>query len=88
MTLNQHEILDIKRYVESLGTVRYKLGEEMRPALDGGAGPFQYALSEQDLADLYQQDWIYRETPADVIQSNRLLAEAACSGSTSMPMGN
>ena len=56
MTLNQQEILDIKRYVESLGAVHYKLGEEMRPELDGGAGPFQYALSEQDLADLNQQD--------------------------------
>ena len=56
MTLNQHEILEVKRYVESLGMVTYKLGEEMRPELDGGAGPFQYALSEQDLADLNQQD--------------------------------
>jgi molybdenum cofactor biosynthesis enzyme MoaA len=56
MTLNQCEILDIKRYVESLGTVRYKLGEEMRPELDGSAGPFQYGLSEQDLADLNQRD--------------------------------
>jgi hypothetical protein len=28
----------------------------MRPELDGGAGPFQYALSEQDLAELNQQD--------------------------------
>jgi MoaA/NifB/PqqE/SkfB family radical SAM enzyme len=56
MTLNLGEVLAIKRYVESLGTVRYKLGEEMRPELDGGAGPFQYALSEQDLADLNQQD--------------------------------
>ena len=56
MTLNRQEILDVKRYVESLGMVRYKLGEEMRPELDGGAGPFKYALSEQDLADLNQQD--------------------------------
>lgn len=56
MTLNQQEILDIKRYVESLGTVNYKLGEEMRPELDGGAGPFQYALSEQDLTELNQRD--------------------------------
>ena len=56
MTLNLGEVLAIKRYVESLGTVRYKLGEEMRPELDGGAGPFQYALSEEDLADLNQQD--------------------------------
>jgi len=56
MTLNHHEILEVKRYVESLGTVRYKLGEEMRPELDGGAGPFQYALSGQDLAELNQRD--------------------------------
>jgi MoaA/NifB/PqqE/SkfB family radical SAM enzyme len=56
MTLNQPEILDVKRYVESLGTVRYKLGEEMRPELDGGAGPFRYALSEQALAELNEQD--------------------------------
>jgi MoaA/NifB/PqqE/SkfB family radical SAM enzyme len=56
MTLNLSEILAIKRYVESLGTVKYKLGEEMRPELDGDAGPFQYALSEPDLADLNQRD--------------------------------
>lgn len=56
MTLNQREILDVKRYVESLGMVRYKLGEELRPELDGGAGPFRYALSEEDLAELNQQD--------------------------------
>jgi molybdenum cofactor biosynthesis enzyme MoaA len=56
MTLNQQEILDIKRYVESLGVVQYKLGEEMRPELDGGAGPFQYTLSEQNLAELNQRD--------------------------------
>jgi MoaA/NifB/PqqE/SkfB family radical SAM enzyme len=56
MTLNLSEVLAIKRYVESLGTVKYKLGEEMRPRLDGGANPFQYALPEQDLADLNQRD--------------------------------
>ncbi|MGH9566628.1 MAG: hypothetical protein ACRD4I_11620, partial [Candidatus Angelobacter sp.] len=56
MTLNHQEILDIKRYVESLGGVTYKLGEEMRPELDGGAVPFQYALSERGLADLNRQD--------------------------------
>ena len=56
MTLNQHEILAIKQYVASLGSVRYKLGEEMRPELDGGAGPFQYALSEEDLQIINQQD--------------------------------
>lgn len=56
MTLNHAEIIEIKRYVESLGAVQYKLGEEMRPALDGKAGPFQYALSEQTLTDMNQRD--------------------------------
>ena len=61
ITLNQREILAIKQYVESLGMVRYKLGEEMRPELDGGVKPFRYALPEQDLVDLNRQDpdlWI------------------------------
>jgi MoaA/NifB/PqqE/SkfB family radical SAM enzyme len=56
MTLNQHEVLAVKRYVSSLGSVGYKLGEEMRPELDGGAGPFQYALSDQELTTLNRQD--------------------------------
>jgi MoaA/NifB/PqqE/SkfB family radical SAM enzyme len=56
MTLNYHELLDIKRYVESLSRVHYKLGEEMRPELDGSVAPFQYALSDQDLGDLNRQD--------------------------------
>ncbi|NGZ94760.1 MAG: hypothetical protein CV089_01275 [Nitrospira sp. WS110] len=56
MTLNHSEILAVKQYVESLGTVKFKLGEELRPELDGGVGPLQYALSEQDLAELNQQD--------------------------------
>ena len=69
MTLNQEEILDIKRHVGSLGSVSYKLGEEMRPELDGGAGPFQYALSEQDLADLNGQD---PDLQRDAIQHNSM----------------
>jgi MoaA/NifB/PqqE/SkfB family radical SAM enzyme len=56
MTLNQKEILAIKHYVESLDMVRYQLGEELRPELDGGVTPFRYALSEQCLADLNHQD--------------------------------
>jgi molybdenum cofactor biosynthesis enzyme MoaA len=56
MTLNQHEVMTIKRYVASLGSVGYKLGEEMRPELDGGARPFHYSLSEQALTTLNRQD--------------------------------
>ena len=56
MTLNYQEILAIKQYVASLGRVTYKLGEEMRPELDGNVAPFQYALTEQDLRELNRQD--------------------------------
>ena len=56
MTLNQDEVLAIKRYVNSLGPVGYKLGEEMRPELDGGCGPFHYALTKQELTVLNRQD--------------------------------
>jgi MoaA/NifB/PqqE/SkfB family radical SAM enzyme len=63
MTLNQHEVLAIKRYVASLGSVGYKLGEEMRPELDGGSEPFQYSLSEQELTALNRQhDDLWAET--------------------------
>jgi MoaA/NifB/PqqE/SkfB family radical SAM enzyme len=56
LSLNRDEILSIKDYAASLDLVRFKLGEELRPELDGGNGPFQYALSKQDLSDLHQQD--------------------------------
>ena len=88
MTLNLSEILAIKRYVESLGTVKYKLGEEMRPELDGDAGPFQYALSEPDLADLNQRD---PDLWRDACRQDALELPPCRSGmqrSTSMPMDN
>jgi MoaA/NifB/PqqE/SkfB family radical SAM enzyme len=56
LTLNRHEILAVKQYVASLGSVRFKLGQEIRPELEGGAGPYQYALSERELTTLTRQD--------------------------------
>src|SRR3989442_13108498 len=56
MTVNKDEILAIKRYVRSLGPVGYKLGEEMRPTLDGSDAPDRWALSEADLLDINRQD--------------------------------
>ena len=61
MTLNRHEILSIKRYVEELGEVRYKLGEEIRPGLDGSGAPIQLALQPEALDELHRRDpqlWI------------------------------
>lgn len=56
LSLNRHEILAIKEYAASLGPVRFKLGEELRPELDGGAGPFRYAVAEGELAELHEKD--------------------------------
>ncbi len=56
MTVNRHEILAIKQFVESLGPVGYKLGEELRPTLEGSDQPRQLALSEAVLLDIHRQD--------------------------------
>ena len=56
MTLNKDEILEIKRFVRSLGPVGYKLGETMLPTLDGSDAPGRFALTEEELADLEHQD--------------------------------
>ncbi len=54
MTINKEEILPIKQYVGGLGSVGYKLGEEMRPQLDGSEAPGRYALSDQELKEINQ----------------------------------
>jgi len=56
MTVNKDEILAIKRYVRGLGPVGYKLGEEMRPTLDGSDAPGRFGLSEAELLDINRQD--------------------------------
>ena len=56
MTLNKDEILAIKRHVRSLGPVGYRLGEDMRPTLDGSDAPERWALSEAELLDINRQD--------------------------------
>ncbi|HKW86071.1 MAG TPA: radical SAM protein [Nitrospiraceae bacterium] len=56
MTMNKDEILAIKRYVNGLGPVGYKLGEELRPTLEGSDQPGEFALSEPDLQDINRQD--------------------------------
>lgn len=70
LTLNQREVLAIKAFAASLGSVRFKLGEEIRPELDGGAGPFRYALSEQDLTALNRQDVALWEEACRRIQAD------------------
>ena len=55
MTVNRDEVLAVKRYAEDLG-VGYKLGEELRPSLDGSDAPSRWALSESELHVLNRQD--------------------------------
>lgn len=56
MNLNRQEILDIKRYVQSFGSVGYKLGEYMRPALDGSDCSLRFSLTADEVEDLNRQD--------------------------------
>lgn len=56
MTLNHDELLAIKRYVQNLGSVGYKLGEELRPALDGSGEPFRFSLTPEEVEALNRED--------------------------------
>ena len=56
MTVNQAEVLSIKRFAETLGSVSYRLGETMREALDGSEAPCRYQLSAAELDQLERQD--------------------------------
>lgn len=55
MTVNRHEIIGIKRFAQDLGA-GYKLGEDLRPALDGSEAPLRLALSESELDEVNRQD--------------------------------
>ena len=55
MTLNWDEILAVKAYAQSVGAA-FRMGEELRPELDGGAGPFRYALTPDLLEQLKRRD--------------------------------
>lgn len=56
LSLNKDEILPVKAYVERLGSIPFKLGEEMRPALNGDRAPMRWGLSEEELVELNRQD--------------------------------
>lgn len=70
MTLNEQEVLDVKRAVEAFGSVRFKLGDEMRPRLTGDTTPLQYGLTVRSRNLLFEQDadlwkeWCQREMGA------------------------
>ncbi|MGQ0809743.1 MAG: radical SAM protein [Nitrospiraceae bacterium] len=56
MTVNMPDVLKIKRFVQQLGSVGYKLGEELRPTLDHDLSPLQLGLSADQLQELNRAD--------------------------------
>ncbi len=61
MTINQHEVLAIKKFAADLGPVAYKLGEELRASLDGSDEPKGFQLSARELDALNRRDPDLRE---------------------------
>lgn len=57
LTVNQEEILAVKRYVASLGGgVEWRFGQYLRDDLGQTGFPFQYQISEEDLEKLEKED--------------------------------
>lgn len=78
MTINKDDVLSIKRRVQAMDNVGYKVGDEIRPALDGSQAPFAWGLSAQERDQLFSQDQeLSRElrqretTPADPCTSGQ-----------------
>jgi molybdenum cofactor biosynthesis enzyme MoaA len=55
MTLNASEIVDVKKFAAEAGAV-FRLGDAMRPALDGSQAPGRFGLPEDELAKLTASD--------------------------------
>ncbi len=56
LTLNQDDVIAVKRFTDQFPSVRFKLGEDLRPTLDGNQTPGQYQLSEEALRRIKEQD--------------------------------
>ncbi len=56
MTVNRDDILPIKQFVSALGSVEYRLGEELRATLDGSEAPQQLTIPEDEWLKIKQQD--------------------------------
>src|SRR5438093_8084916 len=65
MTINRHEVLKIKEFVDRLGedgagNVQYKFGSDIRPRLDGSEDILQYQLPIEDVRSIEQADPEFR----------------------------
>ncbi len=56
MTLNKHEVLAVKDFARVHGPYGFKLGEDLRPSLDGNQAPRRFQLSADELDDLNRRD--------------------------------
>lgn len=56
MTINRDEIIAVKKQVESLPAVQFRLGFQMRPALNGSQAPSQYEIPDSEIDQLFQTD--------------------------------
>ncbi len=56
MTLNQEEVLAIKKFAESRPNTRYKMNVYMQPTLEGDRAPSQYELSDPEVDRIFQSD--------------------------------
>jgi molybdenum cofactor biosynthesis enzyme MoaA len=56
MTINREEILEIKKWIQTLPNTRYRLGDRIRVALDGGVGPKQFQVSDEILEKIFEND--------------------------------
>ena len=55
LTLNLHELWDIKKYAESLG-VEFRFDPTINPRLDGDKQPCQYRITPEEVAELDRKD--------------------------------
>jgi MoaA/NifB/PqqE/SkfB family radical SAM enzyme len=95
MTVNHDEILAIKRYAQGLGSVGYRLGEALRPTLDGDDKPRRLELPEATRLRLLRQDpdlWAEscrrRSEPAEPCQSGRRRFHIDAYGQLQLCSGN
>lgn len=56
LSLNQDQVLEIRRFAESLGVARWYFGEDIREALDGSRAPFRFQLSHDELMEFEKED--------------------------------
>ncbi len=80
LTVNQEEILTVKRYVDALGDgVTWRFGQYMRDDLARSGAPFQFQLPEEELQALERRDPQLWEAKCEEIMRSESITKA-CGG--------